>query len=125
MAGSAVAVAVATTALINSEAAKKTACEGLMPVFDAKTATIEQAQTYASCVQTLYPKTYKPEVIIYFKGIFVLFLVGMMVAWATQHRKSAQIDSLYFMEIFMGGVIASVAAIVVTLILYGVYWLFS
>jgi len=114
--------AIGIIALTNSETAKKTACEGFMPTFDAKTATVEQAQTYAACVQTLYPEAVN---VIYAKGIFVLFLLGMVVAWARQHREGSPIDFIYFMGIFMGGILAGGVASLVILILYGVYWVFS
>ena len=35
--------------------AKKIACEGYLKDYDAKTATVQQMQTYADCVKVLHP----------------------------------------------------------------------
>jgi hypothetical protein len=81
------AIAISSAAAVNAsiaaaEARKahKLLCENTMAAYDAKTATVEQARTYASCVQEVYP-TPQTETPMVVKVGAAFMLVAMVVGF--------------------------------------------
>ena len=76
-----VAISAATAANNREKAEAKTFnCNRTTESFDSKTATLEQKQKYAECVQYLYPVRTDQDVVLY-KAAALLFLVSCLVAF--------------------------------------------
>lgn len=75
------AISAATSANnIDKAEAKTFNCTRTTESFDSKTATLEQKQKYAECVQYLHPVRTDQEVVLY-KAASVLFLVSCLGAF--------------------------------------------
>lgn len=75
-------LAISASASSNREKteAKTFNCTRTTESFDSKTATLEQKQKYAECVQHLHPIKTEQEVVLY-KAASVLFLVSCLVSF--------------------------------------------
>lgn len=77
---SSTAAVLAAQASANANAARVTNCKTLVQGFDSNTATVEQAQGYADCVDLLYPRHQEMPAgdILVLKGVIVLALIGLI-----------------------------------------------
>ena len=115
---------IATAAAHNAQVAQ---CKTLLPIFNAQTATTQEIQEYDQCVHILYPKEFGADVIIALKLLFVVALLGMVFAlWKTwcDDRHSAVIDDYILMGI-IGFFVTPFLVLLLALICYGIFWLFS
>ena len=93
--------------------AKTFNCTQTTESFDSKTATLEQKQKYAECVQYLHPVKTEQEVVLY-KAASVLFLVSCLGAfiYMFETRRKAycreKIDFVLLPVVFGVGVTAVV-----------------
>lgn len=77
-----VAVAQSSVAMQMANETRMAACKTAMPLYDAKTATVEQARDYAECVRLLYPTDLPSGMAVALKVAFVLALIaGGVGAW--------------------------------------------
>ena len=125
---SAAAVIIATNAASEQREIRITQCKDLVGRFDSTTTvTVEQAREYADCINTLYPREFRPEAILVLKAIFVIALIGMVVevrrSWRRSHSNS-YIGDCAVAGIF-GFIVYPVAVLGVVGLLYGIYWLFT
>lgn len=79
---SAAALAQSSAAVAAAQEAKRTACEGFMPTFDAKTASVEAMRRYADCVDLLYAEPLTDAQTLVLKLVLVAcFIGGGVGAW--------------------------------------------
>ena len=115
---------IATAAAHNAQVAQ---CKTLLPIFNAQTATTQEIQEYAQCVQILYPKELGADVTIALKILFISALIGMLFAiWGTwkKDRQFAEFDD-YIMMGITGFIVTPFLILLLALICYGIFWLFS
>lgn len=79
-----VAINAANTANSSAAAARAhqaqvTACQALTKDFHGDTATIEQRQSYAECVQVLYPQEMGADSVLFIKAMIVAAILGVIV----------------------------------------------
>lgn len=108
------AISAATSANNRDKAEAKTFnCTRTTESFDSKTATLEQKQNYAECVQYLHPVRTEHDVVLY-KAASVLFLVSCLGAFIymfeTKRKASCRykIDYVLIPVVFGIGVTAVV-----------------
>lgn len=78
--GLATGAAVASSSNSGNSSAKKTYyCNQIMPEFNAKTATVEQKQDYADCVDHFYPSM-TPADIIAVKVMIIAAFISFVIA---------------------------------------------
>lgn len=121
-----VAISAATAADNREKAEAKTFnCTRTTESFDSKTATLEQKQKYAECVQYLHPVMTDQDIVLY-KAASVLFLVSCLGAFIymfeTRHKAYCRekIDYVLLPVVFGLGVTA-----VVGLFVFAICALFS
>jgi len=72
------AATAATIASANAARRAKASCEAFMHLYEHKTATIESARMYASCVDRLYPEQVDVATVIWLKVAIVLAMLGLV-----------------------------------------------
>jgi len=72
------ATAAVTIASANAARQAKASCEAFVPLYEHKTATIESARMYASCVHRLYPEQADVATVIWVKVAIVFALLGLV-----------------------------------------------
>ena len=130
MSATAIAIVASTQAAlatIGAHNVQVAQCKELLPIFNAQTATKSEIQEYAQCVQILYPKELGVDVIIALKILFIFALIGMLFAiWGTwkKDRQFAEFDD-YIMMGITGFIVTPFLILLLALICYGIFWLFS
>ena len=123
----AIATTQAAIATIGAHNVQVAQCKELLPIFNAQNATISEIQEYAQCVQILYPKELGADVTIALKILFISALIGMLFAiWGTwkKDRQFAEFDD-YIMMGITGFIVTPFLILLLALICYGIFWLFS
>ena len=123
----AIATTQAAIATIGAHNVQVAQCKELLPIFNAQNATISEIQEYAQCVQILYPKELGTDVIIALKILFIFALIGMLLSiWGTwkKDRQFAEFDD-YIMMGITGFIVTPFLILLLALICYGIFWLFS
>lgn len=102
------------------------ACDGYISTYDAKAATVEQAQNYASCIHTLYPK-YSNEPMtrgeawaIKGAAIFVLVCIALGIWWSWRNDGYAGVGG----RIFLGslyGILGVLFVVMMTVVGWGLW----
>ena len=121
---SAVAITLATTASStnpnsgNRQEIKKLQCEMLVPKFNNTTATIEQKQKYADCIEVLHPVNTAGEV-LFFKFLIILAFISFGVGF----YKSKELDGTG-MAIALGLLVSVLVPLVVFLVVAGIMFVF-
>ena len=93
--------------------AHKIACDNLFKLYDAKTATVQQMQEYASCVKLVYPNN-DP---VAMKAIVFLLLLSAVIGGVIGYIK--RYDFMYgewFMATLAGGFLGAFAFMLVAMI---------
>lgn len=94
-------------------------CKDLILAFDSKSASTQQMQSYAECVNTVYPKETCGLEIWQEKELFIVALVGMVIgAWYSRKEHNDWFDT--FMIGLVGFLAAPLVAIFVALIIKGI-----
>ena len=121
-----IAVTAAIIASEQAQQAKRAACQIVIEGYDARKATIEQAQSYASCIQLVHPEPLHPDEIFAGKGLFIMFLLGIVLGINQQKREGYTSDFFdYFTAGVMGGIGTAGASIILFGTVAGIFWLFS
>lgn len=76
-------LAISSAALAQSSAANSRAriaeCKAFMPTYDPTTASVADMQSYASCIERLYPTAMSSNEILLLKTAIVLALIGLVI----------------------------------------------
>ena len=102
--------------------AKVAQCKTLVPTFDAQRATVSEMKEYAGCVDTLYPSEISGDVVVVFKVLFAIALVGLAVgAWRGRDYgfECAAVGGV------IGFIMAPVAVAFAGGVMLGAVWLFQ
>lgn len=109
----AIAVSALAISASNSSSQRKELCKLTIDQFDNKTASIEQKQKYADCVDNVYPQTMSDPMIIIVKILIMCAFIGAGVGvWKARHEGGA-IDYIMF------GIMGLVAGVVIPLLIIG------
>lgn len=124
-AAAAVSAAAAASSAASAVAARREACKVEIANFDSKSASIQQAQSYADCVRSVYPTAMDPGTIIVLKAVFVIALLcGIAGAWVEAQKSwSDVVDiAMWGLLCFLGGplLLGALGGIA-----YGVYWVIT
>ena len=104
--------------------ARKTACTASMPRFDPGTATVQDKQEYAGCVELMFPQPMSADAILAAKVLFVFALIGMAWgAWLGKQGFGDWGDSIMFA--FLGFFLLPLGILFTALVVGGIYWLFT
>ena len=117
----------AAQASVAAHKAKLVACTYIMERFEPKAATLEQTQSYADCVSTVYPKQMAHEDVIILKAFFVIAILGMLFGLLNANkilRSPAGVFDYAFVG-FLGFVGLPIATAAVAGFGIGVLWLVS
>lgn len=120
--------AAGSTAASSAQAttAKKIACQSIVSSFDSKTATIQESQTYASCIQLLHPSEMSGAEVIAIKVLIVVALLGAAFGfWRGDgfSHKQTFVDRLLCG--FCGLFLAPIFIIIIGAVIRGVIFLFE
>lgn len=117
------AATAATIASANAARQAKASCEAFMPLYEHKTATIESARMYASCVDRLYPEQADVATVIWFKVAIVLAMLGLVfgtfIGWKEDGFLGATMLGL------LGALIGGTIILAIWCLKVGVMFLFS
>lgn len=126
-----VSMAISSAALAESEQAeqeahdaKVIACQGSMQNFHASTATVEQMQSYADCVDVVYPQTMDATQVIALKALFVIALIGAAIGFIWPVTYNPDFPER-LMSSFLGFIFAPIGVGFIAAVGYGIYWLFA
>lgn len=120
---SAAAVAIASSASVNASIARKNSCKAIINDFNSDTATIEQSQTYAECVNYLYPKSLElSEVDII--GLKISFLCSLIVGVVFFIKTNDSFTEKFFHFLF-GVTIMPIVIAIFYFIFLGLKWVIS
>lgn len=121
------ATVIAMGALTAAREAQVTACKLGMPSFNGATASIEQSQAYAQCVELLYPVTATPFQTIAIKVLILSSIIGMGIGvWNAYRDKWNRTDlETYTINTFMGAVGGPVVVLFLAGLWVGVTFLFT
>ena len=125
MTNSNIAMTNSNIALAQNAAIRKDQCKLMLEKYEAQVLTVEQKQTYAECIQVIYPQEVSPELIIVFKCLFVISLIGGAIGYWRACRDSYGGVSEYGMYTFIGMLITPLLASIIGGVVMGVKWLFS
>lgn len=120
----AISTAANTSAVIaqqQAERAMKLACEAMMPTYTHQTATVEQMQVYAKCVEKLHPEELSFGAVIALKIAIVIVLLSTAVGGYIGSR--GYDGTLY--GAFVGCFGSMVALFLLFLLLAALHFLFS
>ncbi len=105
--------------------ARVAACTATIPLYEPKTATVEQMREYASCVQVLYPEQTSPGLIVALKVAFVIVLVSAAIgAWRGDGCYRPAIGDRAF-GAFMYACAAAGTMLAISVTLVGIYWVIT
>ena len=121
-----VAISAATAANNREKAEAKTFnCTRTTESFDSKTATLEQKQKYAECVQYLHPVMTDQDIVLY-KAASVLFLVSCLGAFIYMFETRRKASCRYKIDyVLIPVVFGIVVTAVVGLFAFAICALFS
>jgi hypothetical protein len=100
-------------------------CAVTMGEFNSKTATVQEQQAYASCVDFVHPQPMSPAVIVALKVVFVIALLGGVLGFLigdNSYRPDLSDRFLSFAKFFF---LAPIIVGFIGAIGYGIYWLFA
>ncbi len=122
-----IAAGASAQAAVASSQAAKALCVARMPNFDAKTATVQQAREYASCVHRVYGsgEPMDPGAVIALKLIVALSFVGLIAGGVYGWRDSWGDWFDVVMWAVVGAIAPWLAAGVLFLAAAGLQFLFS
>lgn len=92
--------------------------------FDVAKASVPEKQEYASCVETLYPMPTTESETVLIKGCIVVLLIAIIVGAVYGWRDHRDWGGALLCSV-MFPVFAAVAIFVISLIAYGIGYLFS
>ena len=120
-----VATVVAADALLQAQVAHTAACQALLPTYNAQTATVTQAHTYADCITLLYPESIAGPDAALLKAFIFLALVGSLLGayFFDEGCQKGFID--YFMAACLGAIALPFFGLTLVAAYYGVKFLFS
>ena len=111
-----------TTGHVSSDnGAKKIACDNMFHIFDAKTASITQMQSYAECVNFVYPRR-DPAMM---KGIVAFLLLAIVIGCVIGYKQRNDFCDNGFVSAIFGGFFGAFAALVVGLLLAAIAFVVS
>lgn len=121
-----IANAQSQAAMAAARKAKEISCKSYMSSFDPKTATVEQMQQYAECVDLIHPKPMSHDDMIAAKFFFALALIGMIVCGGWQLYK----HGLRWWEDALLGALAGFFLVpigvgIILGLIAGIFWLFG
>lgn len=121
----AISASSAAAASAAAQQARVERCKVEIAAFDAKKASVEEARSYASCVQTVYPTPATGNEIIAMKSLFALALIcgiGTVVMWHRDRMLYGPVD--WFMSFMCGFIVGPLVIGIFGGLLFGVVWLF-
>ena len=120
---SSAAVSAATSANIRYSA-KLQHCNNVLSNYNNTTATVQQMQEYANCVDVVHAKELDASSVVLFKVVFVIAVVAMIVTAFKDYKqfKSIVDASLYGLLSFIMVIFSSVF---IGLLYFGFVWLLS
>lgn len=121
-----IANAQSQAAMAAARKAKEISCKSYISSFDPKTATVEQMQQYAECVEVLHPQPMSHDDVIAAKFFFALALIGMLVCGGWQLYKYG----LHWWEdalihAALGFFLVPIGVGIILVLIAGVLWLFG
>lgn len=119
---SAIAASQAAIASQHAEEAKRERCATLVQGYSHDAATVEQMQSYAECVGTLYPDPLTQGEIYILKSVFVIALIGMLIGGIRAARQGEDLAGVVMFSI-VGFVLGPLAVLCVVGLIGGVIWL--
>lgn len=121
-----VAASQAAIAQAAAHQAKVERCKAEIATFDSKTTTVQQAQSYADCVQTVYPQELSGGGLVAAKIVFVFALL-CGIAGAVWEGKRGVYPDAFSVPLFgaMWFICGPLIAGCVIGIFYGIYWVFT
>lgn len=121
--------AIASSAAANAAArqARKTACVSIETTYRPGLATVQEKQTYAECIDLLYPQPSAPFTgteLLVAKGAILLLLLSMVVGawWGWREMKEL---SFAAMSAVMAPICLAIVAFILALVVTGVSYLFT
>lgn len=84
--------------------ARKVACQALMPSYQDATASVESRQSYASCVDLIYPQTMSGVEVLIVKLLIVSAVIGTVIGMYIGAREDGFIGSILIGMVGMLGV---------------------
>lgn len=120
-------IAVSQVAIASAAAheARVDRCKITVAQYDSRTATIEQAKDYASCINTLHPSALSGPDLVIFKAIFVVALLcgigGAVSEWRSRWSDIQGVALMFVCWFFLG----PVSIVGVLGVLYGIYWVLT
>lgn len=118
-----------TTALIVAarNKAEVAACKLIINGFDSGSASVDQMQEYARCIDKIYPTNLSYNELISLKILLVFFIFSFLFGIWKESRGINFRES--FSDIFFGGFVYSVmltaVAVVAVFVFYGIFLLFN
>ncbi len=106
--------------------AKTAECKQIINSYDAKNASVAQAQTYGECVQFVYPKPSEPYTgfeIVAIKVCIVILLLGTIAGGVWGWKEDGPMFG--FLSAFMGAAVAAAGIGAIWLASIGLAFLFS
>ena len=99
-------------------------CNNVLSNYNSTTATVQQMQEYANCVDVVYTKELDASSVVLFKVAFVIAVVAMIVTAFKDYKqfKSIVDASLYGLLSFIMAIFTSVF---IGLLYFGFVWLLS
>ena len=93
------------------------ACQTVLSSYNAKTASVSEAQTYATCVQSTYPRPWTSGETLLAKACIISALVGACICAVVASRRGYNDVVEIGTHAVMGGVLGTLTL----LLLFGVY----
>lgn len=118
------AAVVAATSANHQHIAKLQHCNNILNSYNSTTATVQQMQEYANCVDAVYTKEPDASSIILFKVVFVIAVVAMIITAIREYKITKEIVWSSFVG-FIGFIMAICTSVFIGLLYFGFVWLFS
>ena len=99
----------ASVAAQQAARAKRIACEKFVTGFEHSTATVQQRQQYAECVQVLYPTQMGGAEILWLKAAILATFIGLIVGLRCGYKDAYDRSISMFMYGFLGAIGAPLA----------------
>ena len=114
----------ATTSANIKHSAKLQHCNNVLSNYNSTTATVQQMQEYANCIDVVHPKELDVSSVVLFKVVFVIAVVAMIVTAFKDYKQSKSIvDASLFG--FVSFIMAICTSVFIGLLYFGFVWLFS